>query len=374
MVSVPLAIQTLARETGSLHSAKRELSWLVQAILLRRQQGPGRTYFPRRDYKSDCLGAFYRENELGLIKKTISESEMILENDGFGLLTSNENVKLEKWIKQRAYESKPLQYLIRDQEFLGLTLRLRPPTLIPRMETELWCGELVELIKKCINKENEYQQLLNFNHNYNILDLCSGTGCVGLSMMFNLLSYFQDKEKQPRINPTCSFNDISNRAIILSMVNARRNSLLDKSSFNNIDLFNMERKRTGDFNRTFQLIVSNPPYIPFNEISGLDKSVKSWEDHKALIGSPSNKSDTDDGLLFYHRILDLIDFNPNPSKFLLEKSGSNVSDSNLLPRLVFEVGLNQAKSVKEMMHKKQFRKVEIWNDFAGIERCVIGYN
>ena len=188
--------------------------------------------------------------------------------------------------------------------------------------------KVIDLLK--VSVETNYQKELR------ILDLCSGSGCISLAIASNLSNF--------GVNAQVIGIDNSLSAYRLALVNQRKLGIpKTRLSFIHADIF-----KDLPISGNFDVIVSNPPYISFNEFSDLSQDVLDWEDHSALFAK-------DDGLLFYKRIIDLIPIlvkkNPKSSVFL-EVGGDS-----------------QAHSVCNMARKKGLNG-EIWKDLAGKGRTL----
>ena len=212
------------------------------------------------------------------------------------------------FVERRAM-GEPLQYITGEQEFMGLTFMTDPSTLIPRQDTET----LVEEV------------LLYLHDGMEILDVCTGSGCILLS----LLKYSNDCR-----GVGC---DLNPEAVALAERNAEALGL--EASFVQSDLFD---KVAGKFD----LIVSNPPYIETEVIQTLDTVVKGYEPHTALDGGK-------DGLDFYRRLV-------TEAKRYLRKEGM----------LFFEIGYNQAESVSQLLAEAGYREITVKKDLAGLDRVV----
>ena len=221
-------------------------------------------------------------------------------------------------VEQRL-ERMPLQYILGDQPFLNADIRVQPGVLIPRQDTESVCEYAIEKLKGMVKKE------------LRALDLCCGTGCIGIAMAINV----------PRIRVTGT--DIDEGCIALSRKNAQRNSVSDYMEFICGDLFGAVEK-----GQKFDLIVSNPPYIPRGELEGLDKEVIGYEPRLALDGG-------EDGFDCY-------------SKIIAEAPGHLFIGGYL----VLEAGDRQAARLSEMLRSAGFDRVEIFPDVAGNPRGVAG--
>ena len=226
----------------------------------------------------------------------------------------------------RREKREPLQYITGEQDFMGLPFKTGRDTLIPRQDTET----LVE------------EALKELHDGMEILDLCCGTGCILLSLLW----YSNDCKG--------TGTDIDANAIALAKENhtalcerkqaesgaagSTDNSVLDAEFFVS-DLF---EKVTGKYD----IIVSNPPYIPAEIVDTLDPEVKDYEPRKALDGGA-------DGLDFY-RIL------ARESKEYLKRGG-----------LVFwEIGYDQGETVSNLLQDEGYKNVEVIKDLAGLNRVV----
>lgn len=207
----------------------------------------------------------------------------------------------------------PLQYLTGVQNFMGLDFLVNEHVLIPRQDTEI----LVEEVLRCLHD------------GMHILDLCTGSGCILISLM--------------RYSNDCQGLgvDISPEALSVAEKNAKRLVPEEKIQFIESDLY--ERVEG-----MFDVIVSNPPYIPAGVIETLMPEVREHEPRLALDGS-------EDGLIFYRRII-------NESRKHLKGGGM----------LFFEIGFDQGAAVRELMEQAGFLEVKVSRDYAGLDRVVSG--
>lgn len=206
----------------------------------------------------------------------------------------------------------PLQHLTGEQNFMGLDFLVNEHVLIPRQDTEI----LVEEIMR------------DLHDGIRILDMCTGSGCILLS----LLHYSND----------CSGVgvDVSEDALAVARQNADR--LAEKQAvFIQSDLF---EKIEG----SFDLIVSNPPYIRSQEIAGLMPEVREHEPHLALDGK-------DDGLHFYREII-------KGAMPHLKRGG----------QLFFEIGYDQGEAVQALLAANGYTEIAVVKDYAGLDRVVYG--
>ena len=216
----------------------------------------------------------------------------------------------EAILNKRA-EHVPLQYITGEQEFMGIPFRVNESVLIPRQDTETLVEEALRLVRPGMK----------------VLDMCTGSGCILISILKNVV----DVE---------GFGyDISKQAINVAKENAKLNNV--NATFERSDLFEEVVDK-------FDIIVSNPPYIPTDVIGGLMPEVAVYEPMLALDGK-------EDGLHFYRRIVD-------------------AAFSYLKPdgKLLFEIGHDQGEAVSNLMLNAGFKDVKVIKDLAGNDRVVIG--
>lgn len=212
----------------------------------------------------------------------------------------------------------PLQYLLGYAHFMDYTFYVNENVLIPRNDTEVLAECADEVLKQHFNECS----------NVKMLDLCCGSGCIGISL----------KLYHKQIELTLS--DVSEKALDVTR--------------NNLSKFNLDAEvLCGDLFDAFtgkaDMIVSNPPYIRHDIIGTLMPEVKEYEPMMALDGG-------DDGLDFYKRIIE------EAPKHLYSKGW-----------LMFEIGYDQRKAVKELMEEQGFLDVIVKKDYAGLDRVVYGH-
>ena len=224
-------------------------------------------------------------------------------------LPKEQSKELEKLVTLRSQRI-PLQYITGSQEFMGYSFLVSPAPLIPRQDTEV----LVEEVSRVAEGKR-------------VLDLCTGTGCILLSLakLCNLAEAVG--------------TDISAEAIETAKKNAVR--LQAKAEFYCGDLFQAVPNA-----RCFDIIVSNPPYIPSAVIDTLMPEVREHEPMSALDGDA-------DGLKFYREIIN------NASKFLTEKG-----------QIFFEIGCEQGADVSALLKANGFENIRVIKDLAGLDRVV----
>lgn len=206
----------------------------------------------------------------------------------------------------------PLQYLLGEAPFYGRFFKVDPRVLIPRPETELLCDWVLDTIKDIPSPR--------------VLDLCCGSGCIGLTV----------KAERPDARVTLS--DLSEDALNVAAVNAVRIS--SDVSFRRSDLL----ENLGG--SAFDLIVSNPPYIPSSVCDHLQPEVMK-EPRLALDGGP-------DGCNIYRRIIE-------SAPFVLESGG----------KLMLEIGIGESDFLSGLLLRQGYRGVEIRKDYACIERMIL---
>ena len=235
------------------------------------------------------------------------------------IITSKVNNEEEilKKASLRAETKKPVQYILGCQDFMGDRYIVNENVLIPRDETEILVNCAYNLIK-------------DKNEKIDILDIGTGSGCISCALAKKLISK----------NIEILAVDKSIEALEVAIENISRLDLIRKIIIRKSDLFSKIR----DFEK-FDLIVSNPPYIPKSQKNNLQKELE-FEPYDALF------TDDEEGVEFYQKII-------NQAPAYLKKGGY----------LAFEVGINQYKSVISMF-EECFQDIEIIKDLAGIERVI----
>lgn len=224
-----------------------------------------------------------------------------------------------KELTRRRLEGEPVAYIIGEWEFYGLTLDVSPEVLIPRMDTEVLAEQAILAAR-------------SVEENCRVLDLCTGSGCVGLAVAANV--------SQCRV----VLADLSEGALRICRQNIRRCGLTAQVISVTADAMLPPLPNLWDFD----VIACNPPYIPTADILTLDESVKNYEPHQALDGGA-------DGLDFYRSVC-------SKWKGALRLGG----------KLLFEVGMGQAPAVEEIMAQNGFEEVQSFQDTQGIWRVVSG--
>lgn len=228
-------------------------------------------------------------------------------------LLKDADTKLFKEILNKRAKGEPLAYILEKKEFYGRVFFVDKSVLIPRPETEL----LIDLVKEHTTGEVK------------ILDLCAGSGCIGLTLA-----------KETLLSKV-TLADISKDAAKVIEKNSLSFGIKDRVRIIISDLFeNIYEK--------FDIIVSNPPYIPSNNILNLETTVKDYEPRLALDGGI-------DGLTFYKKII------PLAKNFLLPKG-----------KLFFEIGFDEADAVTKILSESEFLNIKVYKDLAGLDRVVVG--
>lgn len=270
----------------------------------------------------------YEQNQAEAISWWLIEHVTHLEKETIILESDHKLTETQaKWLDNALFEhlekNKPIQYILGEIEFLDLNIKLEPPILIPRPETEFWVDKLINSIS-----------LKKPNIKFNVLDLCTGTGCIGLAIASSF--------KQAQIDAV----DINIQACNLAGRNAEFNKI-DNFSVYNSDLYSALPRA-----KKYSLIVSNPPYIKPSLWLNLDASVKNWEDPVAL------KADND-GLYLIEKIITQA---PN----WLEHQPVN----GILPQLWLEMDPWQVSIATKLFHDSDFYSITIHQDQYGKDRVI----
>ncbi|MFR3299028.1 MAG: peptide chain release factor N(5)-glutamine methyltransferase [Fusobacterium sp.] len=229
---------------------------------------------------------------------------------------SEENKNLiRQYIVRRGKYREPLQYIVKEWEFYGYPIKVDGRVLIPRQDTEI-------LVEQCI-------YLMKEKENPKILDIGTGSGAISIALAKEL----PESEVLGL--------DVSDDALKMAVINRELNNV-SNLKFLKSDVFQHVREKNYD------LIVSNPPYIPVEEYNELMPEVKEYEPRMAL-------TDGGDGYYFYKKIS--------------EESVNYLKNGGYL---AFEVGYNQGETVSQLMEKNGFQIIGRVADYGGIERVIIG--
>ncbi|XP_061195369.1 MTRF1L release factor glutamine methyltransferase-like [Saccostrea echinata] len=231
-----------------------------------------------------------------------------------------------KQLAMRRLERMPIQYVIQEWDFHEFTIKLCPPVLIPRPETE----ELVQYVIQDVEESRTCQKFL---------EVGCGSGAVTLCLLAKL----------PWMAAVaCDINDV---ACHLTVENLTRYKVQGRANVLNVDFKSQENIQLISRLGPFDFIISNPPYIPTADIDDLDPEVKRYEDRQALDGGQ-------DGLDFVRRLISV-------APMLLKKEG----------KLWLETGLEQHKKIKDFIHDNSAKELEFIKslvDFKDRERfCLI---
>lgn len=218
----------------------------------------------------------------------------------------------------------PVQHLTHQAFFMGYEFYVNEHVLIPRQDTEV----LVEAALHCL-KENE---------NPRLLDMCTGSGCILLSLLLE------------KSNATGVGADISAEALNVAKYNAVRLGVDDRAELIKSNLFEAAffSETCGKQGEKYDILVSNPPYIPTAQIETLMEEVRFYDPRQALDGR-------EDGLYFYREITGC--------------AGEYLKDGGWL---LYEIGCDQGEAVKMLLEKAGFIHTEIKKDLAGLDRVVCG--
>lgn len=270
---------------------------ITKACLLLRRQG-----------KEESLAKF-------LLMYMLDESPQLFSNSLSKQLSKEEEDKYFSLIEKHIKEDVPLSHLAGFEYFYDRKFKVTKDVLSPRMETE-------ELIYKVI----EYIKSINKN-NIKILDLCTGSGIIGITLR---------KELESKSLEVVA-SDISEEALKVAKENAIMNEAEVK--FIQSDIFE-------NINEKFDIIVSNPPYIAYNDKITMEDNVLNYDPHLALFAE-------EDGMYFYREIVE-------NAKEYLEEDGV----------VFFEIGYDQREKILKLANDNGF-KAEVYKDINGRDRMAI---
>lgn len=231
-------------------------------------------------------------------------------------LTTEKLELVKEKAELRAKTRQPIQHIIGYADFMGEKFIVNPSVLIPRDETEFLVRKAIEIINKNIFTM--------------ALDVGTGSGCIACMIA---------KYTQCQIIGL----DISSDALNTALDNASKLNLFNKAIFRKSNIFS--NVKPGE---SFDIIVSNPPYIPPSEKENIQTEVK-FDPEQALF------TEDEKGLEFYEKIT-------KDAPRILNKGGY----------LLFELGIGQSNDVKSIMEKNGFQNIEIIKDLAGIDRVIVG--
>ncbi|MFM1876960.1 MAG: hypothetical protein RL266_2697 [Bacteroidota bacterium] len=269
-----------------------------------------------RNLYRDVLGSMYEVEEIDALWKYSLHDKLAIKAEQTTLdehLITESNLNTIIPVLERLATGEPYQYIIGQVEFLGCQLKVDSRVLIPRPETE----ELCDLVLR----ENDTTKPLH------VIDLGTGSGCIPIAL----------KSKAPAWN--VSAVDVSEEALSLATENATRNNL--EITFQRLDLLSTRNSKLG----TWNLIVSNPPYIAEKEADTIKENVLVHEPHLALFIAD------EDPLLFYRKMLDI-------GQQSLEKGG----------KFYFEFNEKYGAEMKVLMKEKGYSDIRILKDLSGKDR------
>jgi release factor glutamine methyltransferase len=251
----------------------------------------------------------------------------IIRKDRVWLITHRDDVLDDK--NQRDFDEairrrskrEPLQYIIGNQEFWGLEFKVTPDVLIPRPETEL----IIEAALTIVPDRNKAVR---------IIDLCTGSGCIAVSLAKELA------------NAHIIATDASEKALAVARENTRDHGVADRIRYLEGDLF--EPLKELDIRGQIDIIVSNPPYVRESDLPALQSEVKDHEPLMALVAGP-------EGTEIAQRII-------RHATEYLKKNGA----------LIMEMGLGQSGELTRMTEATgAYGKPGVLKDLAGIERVIV---
>lgn len=222
---------------------------------------------------------------------------------------------VEEKAKLRARTREPIQYIIGEADFMGEKFFVNPSVLIPRDETEILVTKAVEIINK--------------NNFKSVLDMCTGSGCIACMIAKNTHS-------------TVLGTDISFDALETAVKNMERMELFNRAIFRKSDIFS----KISDEEK-FDVIVSNPPYIPPSQKKTIQKEV-TFEPDIALYTKDEK------GMEFYERIAKDAPHHLNNGGYIL-----------------FELGIGESKNAAEILKQYRFSDIQVVKDLANIDRVIL---
>ncbi|MCG8327932.1 MAG: peptide chain release factor N(5)-glutamine methyltransferase [Chitinophagales bacterium] len=265
-------------------------------------------------YIKGILTPIYGEGEANSITRILMEDAFGYTNPARDGQFPKDKVPLLEAFLKRLEQSEPIQYVLGQADFYGLKFHVNQDVLIPRQETE-------ELVYWILENHPSKQSL-------NVLDIGTGSGCIPITL------------KKHRPDWAITGVDVSIGALEIAQQNADRNGV--EVAFRQMDVLGVE-----SLSANWDIIVSNPPYIPLDESRLMPKNVLKYEPRLALF------VENEDSLLFYRKIADL-------SLNALSENG----------RLYFELNEYNAEEVKAMLLEKGYRTVEIQIDINGKQRMI----
>lgn len=253
-----------------------------------------------------------------LMCKVLNKDKMFILMNREEELSKSQEEEFFKLVELRR-KKMPTKYILGKTEFMGLDILIKPGVLIPRADTEILVEEAIK-----ITKENSYLK---------VCDLCSGSGAIGVA----ICSFLKDI--------TLNSYDIDEVALDVTERNIFNLNLEQRAKVQYSDLL----QKAIEDKESFDMIVSNPPYIRKDVIPTLMEDVKDYEPYIALCGG-------EDGLNFYRTIT-------TQSLKVLKKGGA----------LAYEIGHDQKDDVSSILKENGFEGIYALQDFSGLDRVVIGF-
>ncbi|SHH81929.1 release factor glutamine methyltransferase [Clostridium collagenovorans DSM 3089] len=253
-----------------------------------------------------------------LMCKVLNKDKMFILMNREEELSKSQEEEFFKLVELRR-KKMPTKYILGKTEFMGLDILIKPGVLIPRADTEILVEEAIKIIK-----ENSYLK---------VCDLCSGSGAIGVA----ICSFLKDI--------TLNSYDIDEVALDVTERNIFNLKLEQRAKVQYSDLL----QKAIEDKESFDMIVSNPPYIRKDVIPTLMEDVKDYEPYIALCGG-------EDGLNFYRTIT-------TQSLKVLKKGGA----------LAYEIGHDQKDDVISILKENGFESIYALQDFSGLDRVVIGF-
>lgn len=263
--------------------------------------------------KDENIESYMIDSQLLLSKVLNKDKVFIMVNREYELKEEEEKLFF-KYISLRKNHM-PVKYILNQCEFMGLNFYIKEGVLIPRPDTEILVEWVIDKIKE--------EKLIK------VCDLCCGSGAIGVS----IATYIKES--------TVDLYDISKDAIEVTEKNIR-NFSLSNAKVHYSDLLETPIKE----NKTYDIFLSNPPYIEEKEIDALMSDVKNYEPHLALSGG-------EDGLYFYRNII--------KDLYKVLNKGAYIG---------FEIGYNQGEAVGKLLDKEGFNNIEVLKDLSGLDRVV----
>lgn len=276
-----------------------------------------------RFFKTELIDYFPEQEINSMLYIVLDKTFEIRKKDvllGSNRLFSESELLKIIYIVKDLKKHKPLAYILGEWEFYGLPFKVNEHTLIPRPETE----ELVQLI---LDENN--------NENASILDIGTGSGCIAIAF------------KKNRPNASVSAFDVS----IQALETAKNNALLNDVAihFQEIDILTTIQLKTN-----YDLIVSNPPYIPLKDMNEMDKNVTNFEPHIALFVEDNNP------LIFY--------------KAIAEFAKKHLTNHGKLYVEIHEKLGNEVKALFELIGFKEVVIVKDINEKDRIVKCLMDFS